>query len=190
MSSPDAAAIAALEVLEVARERLHNSLREAAFSFFAAQREEESTRGCFVSYEAVPTQANTMTPLITVAQQTIGGGGEEEERTARAEAARASLWVLAVKEGDRKPAAPPREAAHRGGAAEEENSTKETGGTTPPSIDPVYYFSEHPSSALRECQAAYRRVMQSAVEVLNAQQRALAAAEAVATAYTAAVEST
>ena len=69
--TPDGAVIGALEVLEVARDRLHDALREAAFSFVAAQREEEATRGCFVSYDAVPTLRNTLTPLLTVSQRSV-----------------------------------------------------------------------------------------------------------------------
>ncbi|KPI84533.1 hypothetical protein ABL78_6418 [Leptomonas seymouri] len=168
--APDADAITALELLEATREHLHNALREAAFSFIAAQREEESTRGCFVGYDAVPIQENTLAPILTISQRF-----EDVSTAAQPEKADLNSWVLTQSKDERKPTLPSRRAAHR--------ASSEAGiDGTPIAGDPIYYFSEHPSSALRDCQAAYRRVMQYVVEVVNAQQRAWKAAEAYASA--------
>ncbi|KPA77197.1 hypothetical protein ABB37_07112 [Leptomonas pyrrhocoris] len=177
-SAPDAAAIAALELLETARARLHDALREAAFDLVAAQREEESTRGCLVSLDAVPTQGNTLTPLLTVAQEVEEGNEEPPVGQARS-----STWVLTEGKGERISALPARRAAPK---ASSEAARKETKDDVLTLVDPIYYFSANPSSALRDGQAAYRRAVQCVVEVANAQQRALAAAEAYACAEKAA----
>lgn len=175
--TPDGAVIGALEVLEVARDRLHDALREAAFSFVAAQREEEATRGCFVSYDAVPTLRNTLTPLLTVSQRSVQEkDNADEDDDESAQHPRASPWVLIEKQGERKPLVSSRKAASKRAAGQ--IADRKTKDSAPVLVDPIYYFSEQPSSALRDCQAAYRRVMQCVVEVASAQQRVLAAAEA------------
>lgn len=154
----DAAVMLALEQLEEVRARLHDSLREAAFSLTTAQREEESTRGCLVSFDAVPTAQGSLAPLAHVAET-------------RREHGMAS-WQLEMRDGAR----------HRplGSASAQPQASPPATATTEAPADPIYYFSECPSAALRECQAAYRRALHGVVEAVNAQQRALAAAAAAA----------
>lgn len=190
VASRDAAVLAALKQLEDVRERLHSALREAAFSFTTAQREEESTRGCFVSLDAVPTAQGTLEALVSLTQTsaTTSTSGVEETRCGESdEAARirssSCAWEMLLVSGDRRKKQMPAAASQHAPPAP--NCGSEASDLFPP--DPIYYFSEYPSSALRECQEAYRRVLRCAVETVNAQQRALA--EAVAMTMTDAQES-
>ncbi|CAJ1019555.1 hypothetical protein, conserved [Leishmania lindenbergi] len=183
MAAPrDDALLAALEQLEEVRERLHDTLREAAFGFTSAQREEESTRGCFVSFDAVPTAQGTLEALVSLTRKpvtTSPSGSEETRRGENNEAARVDscsyAWEMVLINGKRRRRQQVRAAEPQQGSPTS-NSAEEEADISPP--DPIYYFSECPSSALRECQEAYRRVLRCAVETVNAQQRALAAAVA------------
>ncbi|KAG5509376.1 hypothetical protein JKF63_06686 [Porcisia hertigi] len=185
MAAPrDAAVLSALVKLETARHRLHDALREAAFSLSSAQREEESTRGCFVSFDAVPTEPGSLEALAflfpnsatTSGSDAKEAGGDQSDATSRvcssSSSSSSGVWDIVQIEGQKrsKQKAPPAVSQRLSPAP---NSTEEE--ALPPP-DPIYYFSENPSSALRECQEAYRHVLRCIVETANAQQHALAAA--------------
>ncbi|GET87062.1 hypothetical protein, conserved [Leishmania tarentolae] len=185
MAAPrDASVLSALKELEDVRERLHDALREAAFSFTIAQREEESTRGCFVSFDAVPTAQGALEALVSLTQrpgttstsgveETYCGGSDEAIEMGR----RNSVWEMVLIHGGRR-----RKQDVSAAASEHVSPASNSGGEEPHSVppDPIYYFSEYPSSALRECQEAYRHVLHCAIETVNAQQRALGEAVAMA----------
>lgn len=185
MAAPrDAAVLGALKQLEDMRGCLHSALREAAFSFTTAQREEESTRGCFVSLDAVPTAQGTLEALVSLTQTspTTSTSGVEATRSDESDEAvrihsSGCAWEMVLISGERrrKQQVPAAASQHASPAPDPESERSDL---FPP--DPIYYFSEHPSSALRECQEAYRRVLRCAVDTVNAQQRALTEAVAMA----------
>ncbi|KAG5483298.1 hypothetical protein LSCM1_04840 [Leishmania martiniquensis] len=185
MTAPrDAAVLAALERLEVVRERLHDTLREAAFSFTNAQREEEQTRGRLISFEAVPTAQGTLEALVSLTWKPTHASVSDSVEAPCGDSDEAALvgdnsfvWEVALVKGKRRRTQ--QSAAATSPPASLAPDSAEEAIRSPP--DPIYYLSEHPSSALRECQEAYRRVLHCAVETVNAQQCALAAAAAMTT---------
>ncbi|KAG5483159.1 hypothetical protein CUR178_04733 [Leishmania enriettii] len=186
MAAPrDASVLAALEQLEAMRERLHDNLREAAFSFTSAQREEERTRGCFVSFDAVPTVQGTLEPLVSLTRKSTNPSASGSEEALCGDSDEAALlggsdfaWEMVLVKGEQI-----RKQRVQAAALLQASPTPDAAGEAASfPLDPIYYFSEHPSRALRECQEAYRRVLRSAVETVNAQQHALAAAAAMTTA--------
>ncbi|KAK7195978.1 hypothetical protein NESM_000531100 [Novymonas esmeraldas] len=169
MTAPsDAAVLAELKALEAARTRLHAALREAAFSFTAAQRAEEATRGRLVSFDAVPVADGTLTALATITSSCLTNSG----------AADGTAWELTVEKGSRRLPSLRRQSSSTARDAAAATATAAAADSAPP--DPIYYFSENPSSTLRECQTAFQHALVCVVATVNAQQRVLAAAAAAA----------